>query len=1375
MKTRFPSILGVFAAILMVASFVVPMNIAAPSAVTADPGMMKWDTITTPGSVNGQNTILNWHGPDANFPALPYDDTGYGSEIIDRAAGNDGSTVVWIVRQMIDPTLGGVAMQNAPPAQALAWGAAIGRYRNLLYYSNNNGISAMGTRVLTLIQNPLCPGGVNAFQVAIAQDDPRTWIVTTDGGSIAPAYGVPPIAGLAGPKMIWITMDAGATWDLAFDGRNIAAVGLLDLNETIRCIDISIDYGGKRDIAFGTVDGAIGGRWVVRSSSGFNNWTVQMNGDTNRGDLLGAATTRGISYQDIKFSPTYGSDSAIALVFSVDGLAGALPGPIPPASPASPLFVGFATYFNVALRDLQQNQTLQMAYGSNAVEVRDENLAAGVSPSTATLNGACLQLPSDFSGQSSSLRRAYVSLDAYTFKNAVDVGGLVVQEGIYRIDDTTRYVLMNTTTTVNKTIYSIAYFGTYASGKLLGGERMGSPCTASVPTWFTDSPTTCPIPCWYPALKPTTGAANQGTCGLNALNGNGSAIVNWNADGSLGLVATGSLPATIFAGLLGNGGVGGITTPPNVAPPWGVFVPIASTVGGPLGWWYQQMYWNAKTNDESAFAISRNNGETWNQIALIDTTIDWFNDVAIAPDCTTIYLASVNRNTAFANWCNEFDSVWRATVNPNVAAPLPAVPPIGTYWERVYTHTTSTDCGIAQDDLPILRVVSSCTDKPDGEIVGWASQTSRTAAGNGVMAWSPDYGDYWATITPRNAVQDFAFESSTTIYVVNRLGMVQRLPYSGTSWSTNLASTFSLMDLAHTIVAVPDGKVLVGAGAGAQFPSSYSADKGLNWGQSPALAGHGNEHIIFDVDFKNNSFIYMGDDTLVVNGLGSVYRNTAPSYTRWADNDMMTAVNGGAWVFAATIGLAWPVWVGAPGNPPHIRGQFGLVQAWTGAEPQGATAYGPALYSAHSPIYTSQQTVLPIPTASIWDSAVCRTLVARSGMPKPGVSWDCLDIFAPLTTAGVRFTLEPSSLKACGCCTLDTNTTLYAIDDERNGMLGRWWRPDVPVVGIWTYGINPLGGYAPFLGQQAAPGVMGVAGVWGSGPQGMLWAYTDCLAKKGPILKAPADKFLVGADPVTGRNQQVDLSWEQLCLSTWYELQLGKDAAFTLRINPGQGGAWTGNSAGNIVATQGSILLAMDATNMTSPAAWLAPGSLPEAGAIYYWRIRSARSATQQLAASPWSEVRSFTVKAGFIVNTPYYGVQLLAPNNGCLGCKIKPASFSWSPWKEATKYQFDLATDPEFKSLVVTSTTTTTGYEYSGTLNYSTNYFWRVKALEVNGQNIPSDWSATFSMQTEPAPAPPAPPPAEPATPIWVWVIIAIGAILVIVTLVLIFKTRRV
>jgi len=264
------------------------------------------------------------------------------------------------------------------------------------------------------------------------------------------------------------------------------------------------------------------------------------------------------------------------------------------------------------------------------------------------------------------------------------------------------------------------------------------------------------------------------------------------------------------------------------------------------------------------------------------------------------------------------------------------------------------------------------------------------------------------------------------------------------------------------------------------------------------------------------------------------------------------------------------------------------------------------------------------------------------------------------------------------------------------------------------------------------------------------------------------DKYLVGADPVTGRNEQVDLAWEQLCLSTVYQLQIAKDRDFTLRINPAV------NSSLSISAVTGSMLLAMDETNMTSPAAWIPPGALPEAGATYWWRIRSARSATGQIAASPWSEPRSFTVKAGYIINTPYYGVQLLAPANGCIGCKVKPASFSWSPWKDATKYEFALAADPEFRQIIITSNPTTSAYEYGGALDYGANYFWRVRALEVNGQPIPSDWSATFSFQTEPAPAPPAAPPAEPATPLWVWIVIALGAALVVAVLALMMRTRR-
>jgi hypothetical protein len=106
----------------------------------------------------------------------------------------------------------------------------------------------------------------------------------------------------------------------------------------------------------------------------------------------------------------------------------------------------------------------------------------------------------------------------------------------------------------------------------------------------------------------------------------------------------------------------------------------------------------------------------------------------------------------------------------------------------------------------------------------------------------------------------------------------------------------------------------------------------------------------------------------------------------------------------------------------------------------------------------------------------------------------------------------------------------------------------------------------------------------------------------------------------------------------------------------------------------------------------------------------------------------------------------------------------------ETTKYKFVLAKDAAMTQVVAEAEVPTTSYAYNGTLDYSTNYFWRVMALEPS----PTDWSPVFSFQTEPAPAPPAAPAEAPGTPMWVWVIIAIGAILVIVTLVLIFKTRR-
>jgi len=1077
--------------------------------------------------------------------------------------------------------------------------------------------------------------------IVISPDNPSVWAMTVADDNVT------------GPVNVYYTDEQGIHW---VDTNLVLAAG-----ETIRSIDISPTYGdGLRDIGITTVTGTGNGSFYIHSSKKYGRW-VNQNAGGGSVLPLPAGTA---DYFNIKFSPSYATDFSVALIYATST----------------------ATYFNVGFRDIALNATLNYAFPAG-VEVKNSSSAENASPGYGQLNATCLQLPQDLMGQSTALRRAYISLDSYGYKA---VGSC--EDGIFRIDDIHTYSLMDTTKTLDKAIYSIAYYGTYAQGKLLAGERMGYPCTATVPTWFTDSPTTCPIPCWYPALKPTTGAAAQGTCASMVKDGVGACRVEWDEEGVLAFAGTGAL--------------------------------AEQTETGNTDWW-AKLYGPPLQNDEAAFSISRNNGETWNQVGLINTTIDWFNDVAPTIDCSTIYLASVNRNTAAPPVCDAFDSVWRTTMTQKVMAPLPVGPVIGYYWERVLTHTTSESCRSAQSDKPLLRLPMGCDDKPDGEVVGWAAQLTNA------QMWSPDYGDYWATIQERDPIQDFTFETSTLIYNLSPIGLVHKLSFSGTEWSTKERSYDSRVGTAHTIAVIPQGKVLVGGAAAGIDAASYSATGGEQWIEIPKNSILiGNVHVVFDSDFANNKFVCLADDKMDSNGNklasgthGTVFREEVPAYLRLQDVDMMARSN------SAHATVDWPATAGGVTlmDPPHPVGQFGVVSAKTG-DPQ------PAVYTAHDNITTTQGTN---------NSAVCRTIKPWQAMPKYGVGWDCLDIYVPRSQEDVLFTLEPSSLKYCGCCTIDSYTTLYALDNEANGVFnGHLQTPDVA-------------GYTPAVNQ------------------GMLWAYVDCLAKQPPVILSPPDGGFIGSDPVTGRNQQVDLSWEQLCLAVRYDLEIYKDSAMTLKVNPQI------NGAGQIRSVSGQITIDLDNYNVTNPKVWLAPGSMPEAGASYYWRIRVTKSSTGQLAISPWTELRNFSIKPGFIVHTPVLGVELLSPNNSCAGCPVQPTALSWTPYKEATKYEINLAKDPAFTQVIKRSTTTSTAYQYQDTLEYSKAYYWRVRVTEINGKSNVGDWSSVFTFTTVSAPKP------EPVKtqrqlqeeqtgPGYIWIIIVVAVVLVAVILRLIVITRR-
>jgi hypothetical protein len=1202
MKIKYPDLFGIVAVLMLVASLVMPANLISPDAAQADPGICKWDTLKEPGNLPGTEVIAR------------------GTDIIDMAVGSASNIIIAVVNEGPDSYAPGPT--------------------NLFKWSNTSGLFWTSSKWLALAREPEW-GGVfingfpadrltrQCYQVAIAPDDPDFFAITTDSGTP-----------LSGPKEVWITRNGGANWSFT----NLAS--RLNTNETIRCIDISVDYGNRRDIAVGTSTGTGAGRLFMIKSSAFSSWQDQrVSNGSAPPPIPGVLNLGSVDFFALKFSPFYPSDSCLTVVCADNVTYAACSGPSDDRG---------ATFYNVAVRDVDKNTTLQWAFTVPGIEVA--SAGQGFSPGLGQLNKATLQLPSDFSGQSAALRRAYVSLDSFGSDNRT----MCSRDGIFRIDDSTVSTLMSTSQIPDKAIYSIAYFGTYSTGKLMAGERMGYPCTATVPVWFTDSPANCAGSCWYPCLKCPTGATcDNVTCAVGAKDGVGAAIVGWSPRGDLAYAATGSRACTTGSN------------------------------------WFSPLVADPSANDESALSISRNNGETWNQISLIDTTINKFTDVAPSPDCKTVYLASVNSSNITG--CCSFDSVWRTSDNPDVALPLPPQP-VGTYWERVFTHVTAPSCNQTQTDFALLRVVPYCAD-PTGQNVAWAVYGHNQTFDHGVAAWSPDFGDYWAMLTPRNPVQDFCFESRTVMYFLSPDGKVQKMPYTGTAWSSSLPDVDSLLSGAHTIAAYPEGKVLVGANA-ATNASYFATSYCINFiTDNPtfalqALSGNtgngGDVHVAFDPDFKDNNTYFIGVDDQTIECTGSVFRNNPMAQLRWQDTDMMATING-------AIGC------------PHAVGQYGIALAFTGS----------ALYTAHTfcePIDCSVDRTIDDGTGRYGP---------LSGIPKPGIAWDHLEAGFPLLAP--CFTLEPSSLKICGCCTPDTDSTLYAIDNADYDM---------------------------------------------ANGTGLVWAFTDCLAKRGPAL-ITEDNALIGCDPVSGRAQEVNLCWEQLCVANAYDIEIAKNPDFTIKII---------DIAVEDTCDPDDFLVPADVTtpcvffpaggaavfNQASAiAAW---GNL-ECGHTYYWRVKARSCATTQVIRSPWSETRSFTVKAGLPVVSPYLGPQLLAPNNSCLGCPVSPISFSWSPFKETTKYKFVLAKDPEFTQVVTEAEVTTTAYEYDGSLDYSTNYFWRVMAEEP----APSDWSATFSFQTEAKPIPTVESSGPPRTPIWVWVIIAVGAILLIITLVLILMTRRV
>jgi hypothetical protein len=268
-----------------------------------------------------------------------------------------------------------------------------------------------------------------------------------------------------------------------------------------------------------------------------------------------------------------------------------------------------------------------------------------------------------------------------------------------------------------------------------------------------------------------------------------------------------------------------------------------------------------------------------------------------------------------------------------------------------------------------------------------------------------------------------------------------------------------------------------------------------------------------------------------------------------------------------------------------------------------------------------------------------------------------------------------------------------------------------------------------------------------------IYRYQDTLCKVGPTPVMPEAGDIVPIDS-SGYVTSLILKWEELAGATRYEAAVYQDSEATSKV-------WSETTTSTaIIVTKGS-----------NPAQLIS-------GTNYYWRVRSVEP-----VKSLWSETRSFAPALGASQWSPLATSTGVSPSPSATSVPIQPA-FAWQPADGATGYEFVLARDSGFTDVVVALTGADalpiTVWGCDRDLDYSTTYFWKVRAISATSYSV---WG-TSVFTTEAAPSAPLPPqsPPPPLAPeptptipsYLLGVLIGIGVILVVALLVFIVRTRR-
>ena len=410
-------------------------------------------------------------------------------------------------------------------------------------------------------------------------------------------------------------------------------------------------------------------------------------------------------------------------------------------------------------------------------------------------------------------------------------------------------------------------------------------------------------------------------------------------------------------------------------------------------------------SDEGAWSVTFDDGDTWNQLSLIDTWIDYFSDVAVSPDCNKTMLVSVNEDPIEDGdgycYC---DSVWL------YAEDLPEAEEYSGQWIRTW-------CGELEYDWGLLRLAPEETTGDTVVLVDYGTNNVYWNGLEGLACWDP------IGSTELDEIVDLAAQDSDTLFAVDANGDVAM--FDDDEWQEAVESE---VDAGWTIAVWGDW-ILVG---GRDGEVSYSDDGGETFTELDDVYDEDSKvTVAFDTYFDTNDTIYAaveawGGDPYKHGGIYSLVIGSDDE--EWTDLeaeplesqiDVDDGDSKDETVEVAFTGLV----VDRPGNPFTDADNGGVIYA---------SYYG----SWNGTCFTG----------------VARSLEREVTVCKTCLAWDFLHVgLTPddCTTGcpySEGFEAEPDALKICGCLTPDSNTHLFAID--------AWWEYDLcdnDFGSVWTF------------------------------------------------------------------------------------------------------------------------------------------------------------------------------------------------------------------------------------------------------------------------------------------------------------------------------------